>query len=420
MDTQTASTPPQECPLTLGYLVPEFPGQTHIFFWRDLKSLAALGVTSQIISTRKPSKEIISHSWSEKAMRQTIYLSPPTMGLALSGIWEIVRSGPRGWKRILSTICVVEAHGFNKKLRMVGLAAAGGQLAALARQGKWRHLHVHSCADAANVAMFAHLISGLTYSITLHGPLEDYGLNQALKWSNAEFGVVITRKLLKEVVHALGNSVPNTIEIAPMGVDILHFKRDFPFIPFQGEGTFEIFSCGRLNPCKGHDDLIRAVSILKKAGLTLRLRIAGADDTQGVYRALLERLVDESGLGDSVELLGAVPEEVVRKGLETSHVFALASLHEPLGVAIMEAMAMEMPVIATNGGGVTELVDDGVDGLLVPPRNPEALAVALQRIAENPALALSLTVAARTKIVTSFQSSLSAEILHKHLACKKT
>ena len=303
---------------------------------------------------------------------------------------------------------------------MVGLAAAGGQLAALARQGKWRHLHVHSCADAANVAMFAHLISGLTYSITLHGPLEDYGLNQALKWSNAEFGVVITRKLLKEVVHALGNSVPNTIEIAPMGVDILHFKRDFPFIPFQGEGTFEIFSCGRLNPCKGHDDLIRAVSILKKAGLTLRLRIAGADDTQGVYRALLERLVDESGLGDSVELLGAVPEEVVRKGLETSHVFALASLHEPLGVAIMEAMAMEMPVIATNGGGVTELVDDGVDGLLVPPRNPEALAVALQRIAENPALALSLTVAARTKIVTSFQSSLSAEILHKHLACKKT
>jgi glycosyltransferase involved in cell wall biosynthesis len=73
-------------------------------------------------------------------------------------------------------------------------------------------------------------------------------------------------------------------------------------------------------------------------------------------------------LDDSVVLLGAVSEEVVRKELSEAHAFVLGSLAEPLGVAIMEAMAMRVPVGVTGAGGVAELVDDGVDGLLVPVR----------------------------------------------------
>jgi glycosyltransferase involved in cell wall biosynthesis len=113
--------------------------------------------------------------------------------------------------------------------------------------------------------------------------------------------------------------------------------------------------------------------------------------------------------------LGAVSEDVVKKELESSHVFALASHHEPLGVAIMEAMAMGMPVVATDSGGVPELIDDGVEGLLLPPQDPERLSDALLRIAREPELAERLGKSAHLKVETHFRSNRSAITLHEYL-----
>jgi glycosyltransferase involved in cell wall biosynthesis len=110
-------------------------------------------------------------------------------------------------------------------------------------------------------------------------------------------------------------------------------------------------------------------------------------------------------------LLGAVPEEVVRERLMQAHVFALASLEEPLGVAIMEAMSMEVPVVATNAGGVPELVSDGVDGLLVEPGDAAAIARAIKAIATHRDLAATLSARARTKVLERFSSRRSAEAI---------
>jgi glycosyltransferase involved in cell wall biosynthesis len=422
----------------LGYLVPEFPGQTHIFFWRELQSLAALGVDCDLVSTRLPSKRIVSHDWSQEAMARTTYLAPMTFGGAFAAFAQIARSGPAGWWRLAGAISRSEPRGFKAKIRLVALAVAGGRLAALGRKNRWQHLHVHSCADSANVAMFAHLITGLPYSITLHGPLEDYGLNQRMKWSNAAFGIVITRKLLGEVRTALNGSTPPEIDVAAMGVNVSKFRRKNSYqprmagasaasvqsshgsAPTSGGGVFQIFSCGRLNPCKGHDHLIRAVALLRQQGIDAKLRIAGADDSLGKYQPVLEKLIDELNLRESVTLLGAVSEQVVLDGLESSHVFALGSLHEPLGVAIMEAMAMQMPVVVTRAGGVPELVDDGIDGILVDAESAPALAEGLTRIARDPELATRLAIAGRQKVEKSFQSDQSAKVLAKHLGVSIT
>lgn len=414
----------------LGYLVPEFPGQTHIFFWRELQSLAALGVDCDLVSTRLPSKKIVSHDWSKEAMARTTYLAPMTFGATLSALLEIARSGPAGWWRLSRAISRSEPRGPKAKIRLIALAVAGGRLAGIGRKNRWRHLHVHSCADSANVAMFAHLITGLPYSITLHGPLEDYGANQRMKWSNAAFGIVITRKLLGEVKAALNGSTPAEIDVAAMGVNVSKFQRKNDYRPWmpgasagsaqtardsESSGGFQIFSCGRLNPCKGHDHLIRAIALLRQQGIDAKLRIAGADDSLGKYQPVLEKLIDELNLREAVTLLGAVSEQVVLDGLESSHVFALGSLHEPLGVAIMEAMAMQMPVVVTRAGGVPELVDDGVDGILVDAESAPALAEGLMKIARDPELAKRLAIAGRQKVEKSFQSDQSAKVLAKHL-----
>ena len=104
-------------------------------------------------------------------------------------------------------------------------------------------------------------------------------------------------------------------------------------------------------------------------------------------------------------------EDTVNESLEKAQVFVLASWHQPLGVAIMEAMAMEMPVVVTGSGGVKELVDDGIDGLLVEPQAPEQLGDAIAQVLQNPELALSLSQKSRKKIMAKFSHDRSAETL---------
>jgi colanic acid/amylovoran biosynthesis glycosyltransferase len=397
---------------TIGYFIPEFPGQTHIFFWRELKELRAMGLKPEIVSTHRPPQHLVSHSWSEAAARETVYLYPPGPKLLGAALGEMLRAGPRAWLRCVKCIAAADISGLAARLRLAGLVLIGAELAAVGRQRGWKHVHVHSCANAANIALFANLLTGLSYSLTLHGGLHDYGPNQRSKWQHAAFGIVITRTLKAELKKSLGSALPERLEIAPMGVDLSVLNRSRPYEPWSGIGPCVIFSCGRLNPCKGHDDAVRAVALLRQQGIDARLTIAGQDDTAGgSYRKMLDGLIRELQLEGSVTLLGAVAEEAVRQQLEAAHVFALASLQEPLGVAIMEAMAMGVPVVATREGGVPELIEHDADGLLIDARAPGQLAAALTRVLRDAELARRLGTAGRRTVAERFHSGVSARVL---------
>ena len=121
-----------------------------------------------------------------------------------------------------------------------------------------------------------------------------------------------------------------------------------------------------------------------------------------------------------VELLGSVTQESVRDELQSADGFVLASRHEPLGVAYMEAMACELPVIGTDAGGVGELITQGRDGLLVPPGDVPALADAMDRLMADPVLRRLLGTAARGRIVADFGSRRSADALAAALAGDRT
>ena len=289
--------------------------------------------------------------------------------------------------------------------------ALGARLSSLARERGWQHVHVHSCGNAAHIALYAHLLSGLPYSLTLHGPLSDYGPNQATKWAHAAFSIVITNELNGDVRRALGTAIPRHVAVASMGVDAEEFSRAAPYAPWSGNEAFRIFSCGRLNPSKGHDVLLAAVAEMLQAGADVELTVAGEDESGGGgYRRELERLIDDHGLHHHVRLLGAVSAGRIRQELDRSHAFALASHAEPLGVAIMEAMCMGVPVVATAAGGVPELVLEGT-GLLVSPGNSKELAHALTRLMTDPELCKALGEDGRERARTAFGHRRSAEVL---------
>ncbi len=396
----------------IGYLVPEFPGQTHNYYWREITALRERGIEPELVSTRRPPRRIVAHTWALDAIARTDYLTPPSARDMASAIHELGRASPAGWARCAASIARAEGLNVRGRLRLLALAVVGGQLSALARARGWKHIHSHSCADAAHVVMFASLLSGIPYSLTLHCRLSDVGPNQREKWRHARFATVVTSTLWSEAREAVFGSAPPSVEIAPMGVDLGFFARRAPYEAWKGTGPLRIFSCGRLNQAKGHQDLIRAVEILRGRGLDVELSIAGEDEAGGIaYRRVLEAQIVARRMAGVVRLLGAISEERVRHELEGAHIFALASHHEALGIATMEAMAMRMPVVVTGVGGVPELVDSGVSGLLVPPERPDELAEKIAAVARDPRLAVRLGESARRKVESSYDVGLSADAL---------
>ncbi len=389
--------------LKIGYLVPQFPGQTHIFFWRELKEIERLGATVQIYSTRLPPVSLISHGWSKQAIERTIYIGRPQLGDLISGFLalpygEIAGAVRQFGKAFLKDIliCAPAAKRLLRDCRVKGIT----------------HVHVHSCARAALIAALAYRMGGPTYSLTLHGPMSDYGAGQAMKWRAAKFATIITQKLLSEVHEELGQDAPDNLVVQAMGVDTEELSRSTPYTPAVATDTIKLFSCGRLNIVKGHQDLMQAVRILIDRGLSIKLEIAGEDDDGGQgYHLELNARLQELNLENHVKLLGAIDSKSVKQKILEAHIFVLASWHEPLGVAYMEAMSCGVPTIGTDAGGVSELIQDGVNGRLVEPKKPAALADAIEDIANDRDQAMALSKSGRERIVTGFRSTLGAQAL---------
>ncbi|WGW04467.1 exopolysaccharide biosynthesis GT4 family glycosyltransferase EpsE [Tropicibacter oceani] len=389
--------------LRIGYLVPQFPGQTHIFFWREILALEAMGHEVHVLSTRKPPSGLIAHDWSDDAILRTTYLGSIDPVATVVGLVRLISAGLPRW-------IAQEGAGFARDAA-VSLGAAQ-HLVAYAKKHQLDHVHAHSCGRAALVAAFAHHLGGPPYSITLHGPLSDYGTGQRFKWSGAKFATIITHKLLHEVQEALEGALPERLVVRPMGVDTKMLSRDTPYVPPEKGRPVRLFSCGRLNIVKGHQDLMSAVRQLIDQGVDVRLEIAGEDDAGGSgYRQELEAHLKKLRLQDHVKLLGAIDAGAVREKLKEAHIFALASWHEPLGVAYMEAMSMGVPVIGTDAGGVPELIRDGTHGYLVPPKNPGALARTIRGLATDPDALLRLSETGRAHVEENFRAALGAETL---------
>lgn len=397
----------------IAFLIPEFPSQTHAFFIRERAELKKLGVETELVSTRRPIglAGVASHSWAKQAEKETNYLFPLTLREIAHSLFELVLSGPFSWFRCMGIILGRSDMRLSERFKMLAIIISAGFLKKMCREKNLPHIHVHSCANASSVAMFSRLLGGPTYSLTLHGPMHDYGSNQAQKWKHAAYCIVITEDLMAEVKKKLSSIKLPPLYLAPMGVNTEDFKRAKEYKPAEHDDVIRLVSCGRLNFVKGHDDLIRSVAALKDSGITATLNICGAMDApseESNYVGILVSLARELGVAKQVNLLGSVSEQRVKEVLASAHFFCLASLKEPLGVATMEAMSMEVPVIVTRSPGVSEMVTNDVDGMLVEPRSPDQFVSVIVALIDSPDKAIILSKQGRNTVVRRFHSGISA------------
>lgn len=181
--------------------------------------------------------------------------------------------------------------------------------------------------------------------------------------------------------------LPNFIDLQPFGAIAPHRT------PPQPSAPLELLTVARLFPVKGLDLYLRALAQL--SDLPLRARIVGSGSE--TYRQQLLALVDELGLGDRVELSGAIDPEAIASAYATADLFVLPSRHEPFGIVLIEAMAAGLPIVATEVDGIPQVVEAGVSALLVPPENVERLAIALRTLATDPQRRLALARAGQRR-----------------------
>ena len=172
-----------------------------------------------------------------------------------------------------------------------------------------------------------------------------------------------------------------------------------------------LFCTTRLSPEKGLTFIIRGMSLLFRKGYDLELRLGG----DGPSKGRLQELATQLGIADRVHFLGFLTEDEIVRELESSDLFVLPSLVEGIPVSAMEAMAVGVPVIATNIAGTSELIEDGKTGLLVRPSDPEALAEAVIRMIGDHPFRLRAAELGRQKVVDEFDVDKEATKLRRHL-----
>jgi len=176
-------------------------------------------------------------------------------------------------------------------------------------------------------------------------------------------------------------------------------------VTVKPEQGLRLVTTGSLIWRKGHESLLLAMRAFLDAGGRARLRVIG----DGRERQRVLYTVGDLGLGDSVDLLGRLDERQVRDELRQADIFVHSSLSEGISNAALEAMSCGLPVVSTDVGGMAEAIRDGVEGLLVPARNPEAMARAITRLGEDRQLRGQMGTAGRDRVVMQFS-------LDRHIA----
>lgn len=201
------------------------------------------------------------------------------------------------------------------------------------------------------------------------------------------------------------------IHITPFGIDMGQFH-PLPREP-RSDGVIRVGTVKTLDPKYGIDVLLRAFALLRSRAPRqlsdrLRLEIVGG----GFLRQQLEGLATALGIGQSTSFVGAVPHTEVPSRLARFDVYVALSRidSESFGVAILEASACELPVVVSDVGGLPEVVEDGVTGLVVPREDPEAAACALARLVTDPALREKMGRAGRERVLRlyTWEGSLDA------------
>jgi glycosyltransferase involved in cell wall biosynthesis len=207
-----------------------------------------------------------------------------------------------------------------------------------------------------------------------------------------------------EVMELADMGVPTRqVSVVPCGVDAAHFRpgADTGGTPPRGQ-HHRLLACGRLVPRKGYDQAIRALAHIPGTELV----VAGGPPGGAIHadpeaRRLL-RIAEDTGVADRVRLLGAVDPHDMPALIRSADLVLCTPVYEPFGIVPLEAMACGVPVLATDVGGHRDSVADDVNGRLVAPQDPGAIADAARALLADERLRRRYGTAGRERVLAHY------------------
>lgn len=226
----------------------------------------------------------------------------------------------------------------------------------------------------------------------------------ATVFDRADLVHCVSRELADRAVE-LGLE-PAKLFVRPWGVDTARFR---PLPTRSRADVLRVVSVGRLHWVKGYEFALQAIARARRAGVDVEYTVIGAGDRRNRLNVLTT--ARDLDLLPCLRLRGALSQTEVADTLREADVFLLASLSEGLSNATLEAMAVGLPVLVTDVGGMREAVTDGVEGRVVPPRDPAAMAAALLELAADDDLRSRMGRRARERAARDFETEPAARAM---------
>ncbi|MFQ3631397.1 glycosyltransferase, partial [Roseiflexus sp.] len=370
-------SPVAQRPRTVAYTMSRFPKLTETFILIEMLELERQGLRVEIFPLIRECANV-QHADAQAMVERAHYcrlFSRPTLDAQIYWLmrrpavyvrawWRAIR-GNLSSPKFLSRALVVVPKAAYAARRMVELDVD--------------HLHAHYATHPALFAYVVNMLTGIPYSFTVHA--HDLYVERPMlgeKIAAARFVVAISEFNRRMMIDLYGPIAEERVVVVHCGVDPALFR---PRERTSRSDIFTIVCVASLAGYKGQRYLIDACARLRDQNVPFRCLLIG----EGEDRPRLETQIRDLNLEGHVVLMGALPRHQVSEALQQVDVMALPSVVMPNGkmegipIALMEALAAEIPVVATAISGIPELVRDGETGLLVPERNAAALADALMR-----------------------------------------
>jgi colanic acid/amylovoran biosynthesis glycosyltransferase len=394
--------------VVVAYLVSRYPLLTETFVRREIVGLEELGHEILVAPLLRADAPAVREEASR--VRGTV-VEMPLFARAIAGAnWRMLRRAPRAYVSALAAI--LRGNTSDPKL-LAGAMAFFPKAVALGerfQQSGVQHVHAHFATHPTLAAWIIYRLTGIRYSFTAHA--HDIFVHKAMlttKVRDCSFAVAISEFNRKRMIEICGREAQRKLHVVRCGVAVEQYAAMAQGRTQPGGRRLRILTVAALKPYKGPFIALRASRILKEQ-LPFEWRIAGG----GPLRGELQRQIRENGLESVVRLLGPCSEAQVMSELSSADLFVLPSVQEGSGkmegvpVALMEAMAAGIPVIASRLSGIPELVRDGATGLLVEPGDAEGLAAAVLRLVRDWEAARKLAAEGRALVEREFNLTRSA------------
>ena len=379
--------------MKIAYLTGEYPRATDTFIQREVTALRATGLDIITCTIRRtgPAHLVGPEQVAEAAQTFVVLENSVSLRAQLAALRR-----PRRYLAALALAWRTSPKGVRARLYQAIYFAEAVALAHHLRRSGVDHLHNHIAKASCTVAMLASVLTGIPYSLTIHGPDDFF---EAVHWrlddkiARARFVAAISDFARSQGMLYAARAHWDRIHVVHCGVDPALYAG-----PAQGDGAHLLF-VGRLAAVKGLPVLLQALALARQTRPDLHLTVVG----DGPDRAALQA----EAAGAPVSFVGAKSQSQVAGLLALADALVLPSFAEGVPVVLMEAMAAGLPVVATRIAGIPELVEHGVSGLLVAPGDAEALAGAILAVLDRPT-GRAMGQAGRDRVTSDFNSRTEA------------